>query len=418
IISYLRRPETFCAIIFAIALIAFYVYGFFFSSPYQFRLTAILVEALLIEAMLVWNGYLYQREKRLSLREITDRADTIMEALERSGMDMPQDTRIPFVPSLSTAKVIRDGIGRVFPTNLLVEGDVVEMLLGDTAPCRMKYLPPDTTTTTPPDTIPGTDCYLDPDQVFKPSFFGIPPPSGFLSQHTQLRGRHHFVLLDTPLERNLRAALCQERPATVIHNEANVLVSLFVYRLLWCVLAVALVINLLRFTLKDYLVNGHSNQGFEVLVVLPIYAILPLLPLSFPTLWIVARSYGNAKVLVLFEALQISKTEYADDDEVDEFDDEAPPPTKNVVLDSHTRSPSYLTYRIHYHRSRLVAVRVSADQVGQAIAHAVHEPPFPTVEQIVFPNVEDDITILEVAEDATRATGIRFEDQDWSQHLP
>lgn len=291
--------------------------------------------------MLIWNGYLYQREKRLALREITDRAETIIEALERNGMDRDQDPHIPFVPSLSVAKVIRDGIICIFPINLLVKGDVVEMLFGDTAPCRMEYLHPNFTTSSSsssspspiPDFIPHKE-QLAPDQVFKPSFFGLPPPSTFLPQHTYLRGRHHFRLLETPLSTNLRAALRQERPHTVIHNEADVLVRLFLRRILWVVLTVALGVNLLKYTLKDYLANGHSGQWFEVLIVQPIYAVLPLLPFSLPTLWIVARSFGNAKVLVLFEALQISKTEYADDDEVDEFDSEAPPPTKNVVLDS------------------------------------------------------------------------------------
>jgi hypothetical protein len=76
----------------------------------------------------------------------------------------------------------------------------------------------------------------------------------------------------------------------------------------------------------------HVDQIAEVVFVETIYAIIPLLPLTLPSLWLIARSFGNAQVLILFEALQISKTEYEDEDDVDEFDAEAPPPTKDVDL--------------------------------------------------------------------------------------
>jgi hypothetical protein len=74
------------------------------------------------------------------------------------------------------------------------------------------------------------------------------------------------------------------------------------------------------------------EQLVEQVFWLPFLAVLPLLPLCVPSLWLIARSFGNAQLLILFEALQISKTEYEDDDEVDEFDAEAPPPTKDLEL--------------------------------------------------------------------------------------
>jgi hypothetical protein len=110
--------------------------------------------------------------------------------------------------------------------------------------------------------------------------------------------------------------------------------DVFIYRILFIVLVLAIFINLLRYTLKATSKTGYLDQTFETLVVLPIYAILPIIPLAFPIFWLIVRSFANATLLVLFETLQISKTEYEDDDEVDEFDAEAPPPTKNVHLHS------------------------------------------------------------------------------------
>jgi hypothetical protein len=119
----------------------------------------------------------------------------------------------------------------------------------------------------------------------------------------------------------------------VLVNEARVLFHVLYDRLIWILLALGFIINLLVFGLKEY---RHHHVGLEQLVEqvfwLPFLAILPLLPLGVPGLWLIARSLGNAQLLILFEALQISKTEYEDDDEVDEFDAEAPPPTKDMEL--------------------------------------------------------------------------------------
>lgn len=239
---------------------------------------------------------------------------------------------------MSVAKVVRDGVVRIFPVNLLVEGDVVEMIYGDVAPGRMKYIyqrPFDDTSPDTPSLLNQREYYLAEDQAFKPSFFGVPPPPGLMEEYLGCRGRHQFLLLENPLEDNMRTALSQTRPKTVLVNEARVLFHVLYDRLIWIFLALGFIINLLVFGLKEYR-HHQDTMGLEQLVEqvfwLPFLAILPLLPLCVPGLWLIARSLGNAQLLILFEALQISKTEYEDDDEVDEFDAEAPPPTKDMEL--------------------------------------------------------------------------------------
>jgi len=39
------------------------------------------------------------------------------------------------------------------------------------------------------------------------------------------------------------------------------------------------------------------------------------------------------------------------------------------------------------------------------------------VDQLLFPNENGDIMILDVAEDSSAPFGVKFEDQDWEQHL-
>lgn len=77
----------------ALSILTFYIAGYYKSDPYQYRVTGALVEALLILAMAAWNGYLYQREQKMTLYEMTTRATTIIDALERSGMNMVQVKR-------------------------------------------------------------------------------------------------------------------------------------------------------------------------------------------------------------------------------------------------------------------------------------------------------------------------------------
>ena len=202
------------------------------------------------------------------------------------------------------------------------------MLYGDVAPCKMKLIQQG------PSNV-SSNSILDAGQVFKPSFFNDMTSKEVWEQHIQNRGRYQFVLLETPWADSLRAALNQERPATIIYKQAQVLRKFLLYRILFVVLGLAIGINLLRYISKEVISQtGHLDQAFEMLVVLPIYVILPIIPLHFPVLWLIARSFANATLLVLFETLQISKTVYEDDEEVDEFDAEAPPPTKNMHIDS------------------------------------------------------------------------------------
>jgi hypothetical protein len=317
------------------------------------RDTALFVESFLILGFTIWNFFIFRTEKMLTCREMTDRAATIISALERSGMNMVQDTKIPFIPSMSVAKVVRDGVVRIFPVNLLVKGDVVEMLYGDAAPGRMKYIHKtspssdgstnNTKSSSDKEESDGSskseiplnmkEYYIAKDQTFKPSFFGIPPPSGLMEEYMRSRGRHQFLLLESPLEKNMFRALTQKRPDTVMSNEGHIIIRIFYHYVIWIVLAIAVIVNILRYVIKGTWIDSFPvDQLVEEVIIMSLYAILPLLPLCIPSMWLIARSFGNAQLLILFEALQISKTEYEDDDEVDEFDAEAPPPTKDLEL--------------------------------------------------------------------------------------
>ncbi|CAG8684540.1 17492_t:CDS:10, partial [Dentiscutata erythropus] len=392
--EFLIRPDTILALSSVAILVAFYLYGSIISNPYQFRLNAILVESFVILAFLVFNGFLYVREKKLIFLEINERAKNIINQLKQSGLNTIQDIKIPFVPSITVAKVVRDGFVRSFPTTLLAEGDVVEMLYGDIAPCKMELIS---------NNVPKefSTKQLELSQVFKPSFFNGMSSKDLWEHYIKNKGRYQFVLLETPWENCLRAVFKQKRPATIIVKQAEVLARVFLYRLIFAILGLAFAINLIRYILTEVIRGYHYDQAFEMLLVLPIYSIIPIIPLAFPILWIITRSLANATLLVLFEALQISKTEYEEYDEMDEFDAEAPPPTKN-----HEMVNYFIAQQICLNRLEAL----------QLFVHLTVKP-FASVDQILFPNEEEDITVLDIAEDPSTSFRVKFEDQDWDQHL-
>ncbi|CAG8462820.1 12166_t:CDS:10 [Ambispora leptoticha] len=400
--EFLTRPDSLLTIFSFLLLIAFFVYGTLNSSPYQFRLNSILVEAVLIFAALIWNSILYAREMRLTSTEISVRAKNILEQLKKS--------------------VVRDGFLRDFPTSLLVEGDTIEMMYGDSAPCTMKYVgsPFDNGSSS---LDPSSEYIIEANQVFNPSLFGS-FSDAVLEHHIKIRGRYQFISLQTPWVDSLRDALKQKRPATVIRKQAEVLEKFFLRKVISLVLVAVIVVNLLRYIIKDILGNnGNVKQGFELFTLLPVYAILPILPISFPTLWLIIRCFGNATILVLSEALQTSKTEYEDDEEVDEFDAGAPPPTKNIHLNGAVVLNKFLYLLTKWDQASLTRSTNLFESLGGTTVicsidrEGTISSPFPSVEHILFPRHGGETTFLDVSENPNRHFSVQFEDQDWEQYL-
>ncbi|CAJ0630376.1 563_t:CDS:10 [Entrophospora sp. SA101] len=119
--EFISRVDVILSIVSSLLMFTFYIYGIVVSDPYQFRLTSLLIEAILILLMILFNGYLYTKEKNLGTIEIYEHAKIIIEQLKNT-------------------KVVRDGLVRSFPSTLLVKGDVIEMIYGDIAPCRIKLI--------------------------------------------------------------------------------------------------------------------------------------------------------------------------------------------------------------------------------------------------------------------------------------
>ncbi|KAK9767419.1 hypothetical protein K7432_002819 [Basidiobolus ranarum] len=419
LIEYATKPLSLFTLLCALLLIAFYIYASLITSPYQWRVTGVLVEGILVIALYLWNGYLYQREKYLTITEVRDRAQAIYEEVEIIGTNLAQPMlRIPGIPSVSSVKVIRDCVHKILPDNLLVKGDIVEMRYGDIAPCKMVHVYQADLETS--ESL--LEYSLERNQVFKPTLFGIPPQVPISKKNIQCQGRFWFILQETPISFNLPPAFVETRPNTIIHNQINVLVQKLLKRLLWVILAASMIVNIARYVFQDVIHEHQAEDGFETIVLLQVYVVLPFLPLSFPTLWVLARSYGNAKILTLFEALQISKTEF--EDEEDEFDAEAPPPTKDVELSRTAVWNRFWSLLTKWDRMSLTRSTNLLESLGSTTVicsidkEGTIASPYPSVEQILFPTDDDELTALDLTENSFNSNGIQFEDRDWQKYLP
>ncbi|KAJ3314149.1 hypothetical protein HDV04_000872 [Boothiomyces sp. JEL0838] len=185
---------------------------------------------------------------------------------------------------------------------------------------------------------------LDRDQILKQEFFKSPVQQRNLIQQ-DTRGLFYFKVLETPLLQILESALKSNRPQTMIAQ---------------------------KITMIEYLVN---NVLF----------------------------YGNAYILTLFDALQSSKTEFEDKEDVDEFD-AAPAPTKDFVLSWGAIYRKFYRQLVKKNRSDITRITGLIDAI-------------PAVEQLFFLGDTGDATVLDACYDPASPNGVRFEDDDWNLHL-
>lgn len=285
------------------------------------------MEGIWILIFVSWNFVLYEREKRLEASELVDRAVGLIDKLKDAGMNMIQEVRIPVAWSVSVARVVRDGVVRTFPFNLLVEGDIIELAYGDRAPCEAKYV-----FCSPRNPMDKTSYVLAKSQLFTPSLFGIPPNKGMDRELSLNNGRFQFVLTETPLLHCLKDSFESSKPLSLVANQLGVLWKIWRNRLVWAVLGLSLLVNIIRFAIPYSVRKIPAAQWFEGILVTSVYTMIPLLMLPVPALLLACRAYGNAQVLTLFDQLQATKQDYEDEEDVDEFD-AAPPPTMDVELD-------------------------------------------------------------------------------------
>uniref|UniRef100_A0A452TUJ7 Transmembrane protein 94 n=1 Tax=Ursus maritimus TaxID=29073 RepID=A0A452TUJ7_URSMA len=251
-----------------------------------------LVNASALLLLLLLNLVLIGRQDRLKRREAQRRLrgiiDQIQDAL-RDGKEikwpdaMYPDLHMPFAPSWSLHWAYRDGHLVNLPVSLLVEGDIIALRPGQESFASLRGIKDD------------EHIVLEPGDLFPP-FSPPPSPRGEVKKGPQNPQQHRlFRVLETPVIDNIRWCLdmALSRPVTALDNERFTVQSVMLHYAVPVVLAGFLITNALRFILNA---PGVTSWQYTLLQ-LQVNGVLPILPLLFPVLWVLATACGEARVL-------------------------------------------------------------------------------------------------------------------------
>ncbi|WAQ96926.1 TMM94-like protein [Mya arenaria] len=204
----------------------------------------------------------------------------------------------PFSPCCSLQWTMRDDQVYNIPVLLLVKGDIILLRPGHKAPaqCSLQHdgLGED-----------AEDLLLEENEIFAPD-------SGKHGEvFTQPKGRQprkpaRFLLLDTPATTLVRQILSDcKRPASTIEHEKFLIMTHWIERrIIPVVCVVMLVVNILRYI---YL-GGHVGHWTDMIILLQVQAIVPLVPLIVPLMYLLINFYGQARVFAAFEAEKGTKS--------------------------------------------------------------------------------------------------------------
>ncbi|KAI9207507.1 uncharacterized protein BJ171DRAFT_276649 [Polychytrium aggregatum] len=412
--AFLLSPDKAIAVLCALILVAFYISALLLSNPYQGRASWALFEAGILLLFLLWNIWLFRREQRLTSHEMTTRLQAIADQLQTLTINDRSNYKIPTtIPTVSVARVVRDNQIFILPHNMLCEGDIVLMAFGDISPGTLKY-----------SSSSGTYTLL-PGDIFKPEIFGV--PSGQIDHSVfvamaQQKGYLGFRLSDTPLRTTIRQALGHSRPATVLTGQLVSLKKILEQKVLWIILVISFIINITRFSLLGRGPGGYYYSAIvEYVFVFQVYAILPFLPMSIMGLVLIARSFGNAQLLSVLEALQTSKVQFEDEDDVDEFD-AAPPPMKELDYDWGQIWRRFVDQLVRVDISFLARTTGLVETLANITVictidrEGTISQTFPSIEKLFFMADGGEAVTLKIAEDPAAEFGIKFEDRDWRKY--
>ncbi|KAJ2783640.1 hypothetical protein GGI15_002508 [Coemansia interrupta] len=236
------------------------------------------------------------------------------------------------------------------------------------------------------------------------------------------RGRPGLVVVvETPLGPVAGRLLGRRRACSLVARQIARVLRCCVLGVLPLLLAACVLGGALAYALVQRR-RGHAAVGLEMVGGAAAAVLLPFAGgcALWPAYWRIACSLGSARAVALFDALRRSTTSYEDTADIDEFDVEALPPTKDVHVGhaavarrmlrmwraSDGRNLSRATALAETLGS--VTVICAVDREGTLAGHVRG------AEQVVVP-AEDAYDVLDLDEPGGRPAII---DPGWQRHLP
>lgn len=240
--------------------------------PFGWRLVILAIIILLVSI----EKILYWRIDSLRDAEFISRLESIRLELQFSELQYTE-VREPPSGAINLLRVHRDDSWKLIPVNLTVEGDVVQISPEDRTGicCRRLF------------EEPGA------------------PEDLFVVSEAPLRQQLSFL----QSLRNHHCGTCGHEARAVCNYT--------------CIFLIAVMLT--RPILHGLVVLPDSYAHFMFSMTMGLVVLSPVWDVIF-------FCYSNARVIALTEVLQKSKTPYMEAEDVDEFDEDAPPPTKNVYI--------------------------------------------------------------------------------------
>ncbi|GJQ72359.1 hypothetical protein Trydic_g3444 [Trypoxylus dichotomus] len=255
-----------------------------------------LVESLLIIVLLTLNVGFQLYDKKMRHNEIPDRVKRLIGTIERQVKNLKWNFEnyphlySPISPCITLQWTFRDNTVVNLPWALLVKGDIILVRPGQLSPGYCESL--DKSSEYP--LLHARDVY-GPTLHTADEIFSIPKSRKPIEYKK-------YRLLETPYLNNLRIALEQalDRPISQLNQQKHFLaIKLFERIILPVTLATVLVVNLIRLIYLESYIGKASPVDLFLLV--PISAMLPLLPLTFPLVCTLSDYYGLARFKTLFD---------------------------------------------------------------------------------------------------------------------
>lgn len=267
-----------------------------FVSHDHARLGTLPLEAVLLLLLttvnvcaVAWDNKLRHKEIPLGVAALLLKVKEAMDFSDWKPENYPHLCS-PLSPCITLQWTYRDGNLVNLPWALLVAGDVVVMRPGQPAPAPCTPLHTDKD-------LPNlqTGELFSPAPSKKPDIFSVPMSRAPLQNE-------EYILEQTPYINNLRIGMEQalNRPITYYNRQRHTLMVKYVELLFFPILVLlVLLTNLVRLGYLHHWVS--CGPWIEMIVLQPISVALPLLPVVFPTVWLLLNCLGMARLLAILD---------------------------------------------------------------------------------------------------------------------
>ncbi|GFR33293.1 transmembrane protein 94 [Trichonephila clavata] len=292
-------------------LLVYQVYG-----DHNFRIKSIAVEIFVLVLFLFLNIMVVGLDSKFRHTEMLSRINSALKLLEENEnlslkLDQSYSLHMPLSPCISQQWTYRDGHLLNLPCSLLVEGDIILMRPGHTAPGHCTLFNKEKSAYE----------YLKRGQIFAPLDEDLTENIN----NPRLRKpacATRFILKETPFISGISLALqnALKKPVTVFNKEYRAIVFCYIERIaLPAVLLVVLCIGSIRAVYFD----PSSEEWTEHLLLRPVLVALPLVPIALPVCWILLNAVGNSYLLTIVNSKQCLKP-------IDPFDEMEEIPSSSI----------------------------------------------------------------------------------------